>query len=90
MCGGCATFGIMNHFKNIEGFANALKEFNYNGLEINSAMVELKVSGEAYHEIEQEFKNAFPNTHQIVDSMKLGIEFNGISFIILFPRYANR
>lgn len=72
----------MKHLKNIEGFANTLKEFNHNGLEISSAMVELKVSGEVYHEI----KDAFLSRSMTVDSRKLGIEFNGISFIILYPR----
>lgn len=76
----------MKHLKNIEALSNAIKEIDMNGLRVESAMVELKVDRETYAEIEDEFKNSFPHTYKI-DSIKLGVEFNGISFIILHPRF---
>jgi hypothetical protein len=76
----------MKHLKNIEQLANAIKELDMNGLKIEAALVHLKVDGQTYREIEQEFKNTFSTQRHIVNTMKLGVEFNDISFIILFPR----
>ncbi len=76
----------MKHLKNIEQLANAINELDMNGLKVEAALVHLKVDITTYHEIEDEFKNAFPHTHRTVDSMQLGIEFNDIAFTILFPR----
>lgn len=75
----------MRHLKNIEQLANAIKELDMNGLKVESGMIELKVDGQTYREIEDEFKNTFPHTYK-VDAIKLGVEFNDISFIIMYPR----
>lgn len=75
----------MKHLKNIEQLANAIKELDMNGLKVESGMIELKVDGPTYMEIEDEFKNTFPHTYK-ADAIKLGVEFNDISFIIMYPR----
>lgn len=75
----------MKHLKNIEQLANAIKEINMNGLHVEAGLIHLKVDGATYHEIEDEFKNVFPHSYNI-DSIQLGIEFNNISFTIIYPR----